>query len=331
MESVTIKDVAHRAQVSIKTVSRVLNGEPYVRDTTRQKVMQAVTELGYRPNQIARGLQMSRTETIGVVIPNIANNFISEVIRGIQAVTSQANYSVIVCDTDEKLQEENRYLDVLLRHRVDGIIAAATSQQWMALSEAEKGRTPIVFLDRKFEGMDGPFVGVDNEYGAYMGTSHLINSGYTRIGMLAGMPRLSSTWERRQGFERALATHDIPLRPEWVIESRLSVSDGRMAAGKIMTQGERPRALFASTNMLALGALLALKDLGLKCPDDVALVAFDDHPWAEVSDPPLTVVRQPAHEIGQEVARLLLSLLEGEEVEQTRILLPPELVVRSSC
>lgn len=331
MESVTIKDVAERASVSIKTVSRVLNGEPYVREATRQRVMKAIAELGYRPNQIARGLQMSRTETIGVVVPNLANNFISEVLRGIQAVTSQANYSVIVCDTDEKLQEENRYLDLLLRHRVDGIIAAATSQQWAALSDAERRRTPIVFLDRKFEGMEGPFVGVDNEYGAYMGVSHLINNGYTEIGMLAGSPRLSSTCERRKGFERAMEAHGIPLRPEWVVESRLSISDGRLVAGKILTLPERPRALFASTNLLALGALLALKDLGLKCPDDVALLAFDDHPWAEVSDPPLTVVRQPAYEIGQEVARLLLSLLEGQELEQSRVLFPPELVVRSSC
>lgn len=332
MGSVTIKDVAKRADVSIKTVSRVLNNEPLVKASTRDRVMQAIKELGYRPNQIARGLLTSRTETIGIVVSNITNNFIGEVIRGIESVTSEANYSLIVCNTDQKAEEENRYLDVLLRHQVDGIITAATSQQWASLTEAEKHRTPIVFLDRKFEGMDGPFVGVDNVEGAFVGVNHLINCGHKRIGMIAGLPYLSSMRERRTGFERALATHGLPIRTEWIVESSLTIDEGRIAARKILSMPEPPHALFVSTNLLALGTLLALKDLGLRCPEDLALVAFDDHPWAEVSNPPLTVVRQPARAIGQEAAQLLLSLLiDGDEVRRTQILLPPELIVRESC
>ena len=286
MPSVTIKDVAKAAGVSKKTVSRVLNNEPFVKNSTRQMVMDVIEELGYRPSLIARGLSMNRTETIGILVSNIANNFIGEVIRGIEDFTIEKNYSLIVCNTDEKLEQENHYLDLLLRHRVDGIIAAATSIQWETLSIAEQRRTPVVFLDRKFEGMQGPFVGVDNEGGAYMAVKHLINCGHKNIGMIAGFPRLSSIRERQLGYQRVLKEYQLPQNAEWMIKSRLTVEEGRTAAHKILSERNRPTALFVATNLLALGTLIAIKELGLRCPEDVAIVAFDDHPWAEVCDPP---------------------------------------------
>ena len=205
MRSITIKDVAKAAGVSKKTVSGVLNDEPFVKESTRQAIMKVIDELGYRPSLIARGLSMNKTETIGILVSNIANNFIGEVIRGIEDFTITKNYSLIVCNTDEKLEQESHYLDLLLRHRVDGIIAAATSIQWEILSIAEQRRTPVVFLDRKFEGMEGPFVGVDNEGGAYLAVKHLIKCGHTKIGMIAGFPPLSSIRERQLGYRRAFA------------------------------------------------------------------------------------------------------------------------------
>lgn len=332
MASVTIIDVAKEANVSIKTVSRVLNDEQYVKDSTREAILVAIESLGYRPNKVARSLSRSRTETIGIVVSNIANNFIGQVIRGIEDITRETNYSFIVCNTDEQLEQENNYLDLLLRHRVDGIIAAAASQKWEALGEAEKQSTPIVFLDRRFEGMEGSYVGVDNVDGAYKGTSHLIECGHKKIGVISGHSRLSSMRGRITGYRRAMSDNSLPINPEWIVESNLQVDEARQAARKILSLPDPPSALFANTNILALGALLALKDLDLRCPSDVAIVGFDDHPWAEVCDPPLTVICQPAREIGQTAAKILLGLVDGETSIITQIRLRSELIIRqSSC
>lgn len=329
---VTARDVAKKAGVSVATVSYVINNGPRpVTEGTRQKVLDAIRELGYRPNRIARGLTLNRTETIGVVVSNIANNFIGEVIRGIDSVLRPNNYSIFVCNTDEEIELERHFLNLLLGQRVDGIIAAATSRQWDVLGVAEEIHTPIVFVDRKFDGLAGPFVGVDNLKGAYQGVEHLVKCGHQRIGMIAGYPRLSSIQERQRGFHQAMADNGLSVDPEWIIESSLTVDDARLAARRILSAQTPPTALFANTNLLALGTLLGIKDIGLKCPDDVALIAFDDHPWAEVCDPPLTVIRQPAMKIGQEAAKLLLKRIDGSETENTQVILPSELVIRNSC
>ena len=331
MASVTIKDVAREANVSKKTVSRVLNNEPFVKEETRNAVLAVINRLGYRPSNVARSLSRNRTDAVGIVVSNIANNFIGEVIRGVEEVTRSRDYSLIVCNTDEQLEQENRILDLLLRQRVDGVIAAASSPQWETMGVAAKQQTPIVFLDRKFEGMEGPFVGVDNEGGAFLAVNHLINRGYKQIGVISGLPRLSTIKERLAGYQRAMVAHGLDVNPDWVAQSNLAVDEGRQAARQMLSQPERPEALFVATNLLALGTLLALKDLNLHCPDDVAIVAFDDHPWAEVCNPPLTVVRQPAREIGQTAAHILLGLIDGAVPDETQVQLASELIVRQSC
>lgn len=332
MASVTIIDVAKKADVSIKTVSRVLNDEQYVKDSTREAVLMAIESLGYRPNKVARSLSRSQTETIGIVVSNIANYFIGEAIRGVEEITSSSNYSLIVCNTDEQYERENNYLDLLLRHRVDGIIAAAASQKWEALGTAEKRSTPVVFLDRRFEGMEGPYVGVDNTDGAYKAVNHLIECGHSKIGVISGLARLSSIRGRMAGYRRAMAENQLPVDPDWVAESNLQKEEARQAVHRILSQPQPPTALFVTTNVLALGTLLALKELGLRCPDDVAIVAFDDHPWAEVCDPPLTVIRQPAREIGRTAAEMLLTLMNGETPANSQVRLASELIIRqSSC
>jgi LacI family transcriptional regulator len=331
MKRPTMSDVAARAGVSTTTVSHVINDSRFVEEETRQRVLQAIAELGYRPNVVARSLTTNRTQTVGVIVSDSSNHFFAEVLRGIEEILRPKNYALLVCNTAEILERESHYLDLLLRQRVDGIIAAATSQRWEVLTEAEIEHLPVVFVDRRFEGLDGPFVGVDNEKGAYLGTKHLIECGHRRIGILAGFQRLSSMRERLVGFRRALREYDIPLPEEWVIISDLGIEEGRGAMRELLTLPERPTAVFASNNLLSLGALLALKDLGLRCPQDVAVVGFDDHPWAAVSDPPLTVVRQPAEAVGRAAAEMLLSLIDGEQTPVSRIILDCELVLRQSC
>jgi LacI family transcriptional regulator len=327
----TINDVARRAFVSKTTVSHVINGTRFVEEETKQRVLQTIAELGYRPSKVARGLTTRRTGTIGMIISDAANQFFGEMLRGVEDVLRSANYALIVCNTDEVLEREEHYLDLLLGQRVEGIIAAATSQKWAVLAQAETTHTPVVFVDRRFEGLEGPYVGADNIGGAHKGTRHLIESGYCEIGIIAGFQRLSTMRERLAGFRQALAEASIPLPDEWVATCELGIEAGRKAARHILMLSHRPRALFINNNFLMLGALLAVKDLGLHCPEDIALMGFDDHPWAAVSAPPLSVVRQPAHEIGRIAADLLCALINGEQVEKSRIELGCDLVLRQSC
>jgi LacI family transcriptional regulator len=211
MKPPTISDVAERAGVSKTTVSHVVNQTRFVEQETRQRVLQAIAELGYRPSVVARSLTTNRTQTIGVIVSDASNYFFAEVLQGIEDVLRPADYALITCNTAEILEREAHYLDLLVRQRVDGIIAAATSQRWDVLTELAVQHIPVVYADRDFEGLDSPFVGVDNRMGAYLGTSHLIECGHCRIGIVAGFQRLSTMRERLLGFRQALQDHSPRL------------------------------------------------------------------------------------------------------------------------
>jgi len=331
MRRVTIKEVAERAGVSKSTVSHAINDTRFVEPETRKRVMQAITALNFHPSSLARSLTTHRTNTIGLVVSDISNRFFSDILHGIEDRARPYNYSFVVCNTAEILEQEDRCLDLLLSQRVDGIIAAATSQRWQALSKASLQHIPVVYVDRAFEGMEGPYVGVDNRKGAWMGASHLIRRGHRKIGILAGFQRLSTMRERLGGFCLALAENQIPLPDEWQIQSELSIAGGKAAAMQLLSRANRPTALFASNNLLSLGALIAIQQLGLRCPQDIGILGFDDQPWAEVTCPPLSVVRQPARAVGQNAAEILLHLINDQPVEQPQVILDCELVVRSSC
>jgi LacI family transcriptional regulator len=325
-----IKDVANHSGVSTATVSHVINNTRFVEEATKARVNQAIKELGYRPSAVARGLATQQTHTIGILISEQSNIFFGEIIRGIEEVFLPENYGLMVCSTAEILEREAHYLDLLLSQRVDGIIAAATSQHWRAISEAEKLHTPIVFVDRAFEELEGCFVGTKNKEGAYLGVKHLIANGHQKIGILSGFDRLSTMRERFNGYTLALEEAGIQVNQDWVSPSALSVEGGREALRKLMSLPDRPTAIFSNNNLVTLGALLEIKEMCLRCPEDVAFVGFDDHPWAAVSEPPLTVVKQPAQQIGEIAARMLLSLIKEEPIEECQVLLDCELVVRES-
>jgi DNA-binding LacI/PurR family transcriptional regulator len=327
----TMGDVAARADVSKTTVSHVINETRFVEEETKQRVLQAIAELGYRPSAVARSLTTNRTETVGVIVSDVSNHFFAEVLRGIEQVLRPENYALLVCNTAEILEREAHYLDLLLRQRVDGIIAAATSRRWNVLTEVEIQHMPVVFVDRSFEGLGGPFVGVDNRRGAYLGATHLVECGHRRIGILAGFQRLSTMRERLAGFRQALQERDVSLPEEWVVTSPLSIEGGHEAMQQMLTLPERPAAVFINNNLLSLGALLAINELGLRCPEDVSAVGFDDHPWAAVSDPPLTVIRQPAQQVGRSAAQILLALINEEQPPESRVILECEVILRQSC
>lgn len=327
----SIGDVAARAGVSKTTVSHVVNGTRLVSEPTKRRVLEAISELGYHPSAAARSLTTKRSGVIGMMISDARNEFFGELLRGVEEGLGAAGFGLMVCNTDEMLKRERKYLDLLLRQQVDGIVAAAASRDWAVLNRARSYRLPIVFVDRRFADMPGPFVGVDNEGGAYAGTAHLIDAGHRRLGLVAGFSRLSSMRERSAGFRRALQESGLTAHRDWIVSSPLKVESGRDAARRILSTSPRPTALFINNNLLTLGALLALKDLGLRCPDDVALVGFDDHPWATVAAPPITVVDQPVRAVGTTAARLLSGLMRGQEPADAETVLPCTLILRQSC
>ncbi len=330
MRRITMQDVAERAGVSKATVSHVINETRFVEAATKSRVQEAIDALGYRPNVAARSLTTQRTRIIGLIISDVTNSFFGEMTRGIEDVLVSNGYSLMLCNTNEVLEREEYYIDILLRQGVDGIIAAAASQDWDALNEAAKLNIPIVMLDRTFEDAKSPYVGVNNRQGAFIGTRHLIERGYRDIGILSGFQRLSTMRERLNGYEDALNEANLPSRESWRVDSPLTIDDGRRAMVQLMAQEPRPRAVFICNNLLSLGALMGLREMNIHCPRDVAIVGFDDHPWAQVSQPPLTVVRQPTHAIGETAAHKVLAALNDGDMEIPSALFNCQLVVRSS-
>ena len=331
MRRITMRDVAEQAGVSKATVSHVINETRFVEEATKARVREAIRSLGYRPNVAARSLTTQRTRIIGLIVSDVTNTFFGEITRGIEDVLISNNYSLMLCNTNEVLEREEYYIDILLRQGVDGIIAAATSQNWDALNEAAKLNIPIVMLDRTFDEAKSPYVGVDNRQSASLGTQHLIERGYHDIGILSGFQRLSTMRDRLAGFEDALTAANLPLREDWNISSPLSIEDGKRAMHRLMSQAERPRAVFICNNLLSLGALMGMQEMGLACPRDVAIVSFDDHPWAQVSNPPLTVLRQPTYAIGETAAHKVLKALNDGNAEISSALFNCQLIVRQSA
>jgi LacI family transcriptional regulator len=309
----------------------VINGTRFVEDETRDKVLQAIQDLHYRPSAAARSLTTKRTGTVGIVISDSSNPFFGDLLLGVEEVLRPQNYALMICNTNETLAYEAHYLNLLLNQRVDGIIAAATSQPWIELSKAEEQSTPVVFVDRAFDHLDGFFVGVDNKAGAYQGTQLLIRRGYQKIGVLSGLDRLSTMRERLDGFCQALQDAGLPVNRQWMIPSPLSVDGGRQAMRALFSQPDCPDAVFINNNLLALGALLAIRDANTPCKNGIGMVCFDDHPWAAVSNPPLTVVQQPTREIGHVAANMILDRINGKEVVNKHVILDCKIIERQSC
>ena len=326
----TMRDVAESAGVSIATVSHVINETRHVEEDTKARVLKAIQQLGYRPSAVARSLATNETKTIGVVVSDVRNYFFGELLSGIEDVMRPRGYRLTVCNTSEILERETLYLNYLLEQRVDGIIAAATSQKWGVLTEFEHTHTKIMFVDRLFEGLTAPYVGVDNVRGAYQGTQHLIEMGHRKIAILAGFQRLSTMRERLLGYERALEDAGIDVRDEWIIEIPLDVMAAKKAMLQLLELHDPPTAVFINNNLLSLGALLAAKEVGTRCPGEVSMLGFDDHPWAAVSAPPLTTIRRPSQQVGRVAAEVLLGLTNGEEPDEMTIRLECELIERES-
>ena len=327
----TIRDVAKRAGVAPITVSRVINDSGYVSQGTRARVEAAIVELGYVPNTLARSLRSRRTNTLALVLTDITNPFWTTVARGVEDAASDAGFNVILCNTDESQIEEDRYLRVLLQKQVDGVLLVPARSTSESVPRIQKQDTPVVVLDRRVPDAPVDVVRCDSEGGAYQLTRLLLSLGHRRIAILSGPREVSTAEDRVTGYKRALAENGLNPEQDLIHYGEFTLENGYATTQRVLSIVPRPTALFAANNFIAIGALRALREAGLRVPEDVALVGFDDLPPALVVDPFLTVAAQPAYQMGQRATELLLARLSDQAPEEyQQVVLPTELIVRRS-
>jgi LacI family transcriptional regulator/LacI family repressor for deo operon, udp, cdd, tsx, nupC, and nupG len=331
---VGLKDVGRLAGVSVSTVSRVLTRSSLVNDVTRERVQRAIDALGYQPNRVARRLlrkDAARGNLIGLVVPDIENPFFADIVRGVEDVARQRDYVLFLGNSDEDAQRETRYLDLMRAESVDGLILPASSDVEPVVARFVAAGIPIVCVDRRMPGLDVDTVVADNVRGAYDAVVHLLGVGHRRIGFVGGRPDLSTSRERFDGYVRALATFDVPLDEGLVRNGDSRQESGRRLTRELLALRRPPTALLVGNNLMTLGALEAIHLERRRIPDDVAVIGYDDMPWALALNPPLTAVRQPGYEMGRCAAELLLRRIHEPRRPTAVVTLDPQLVVRQSC
>ena len=326
----TISDVAARAGVSIGTASHVLTGRRFVTPERRERVTRAMADLGYHPNRIARSLTLEETSTIAMVIPDVANPFFGELMRGVEEVARSAGYCVLFGNSDNNPDEERRYLTEFSERRVDGILLAVAAASDEPTASGPDFTMPVVALDRVPPDWPHDAVLVDNRNGIEQAVAHLVALGHKRIGMIGGDSAQSTGQERLAGFEEAMQRRG--LDPAWRSVGSFSLASGMAQAAELLDRprSEWPTALIAANDLIALGVLAAAREAGVSVPDELSVCGFDDIVYAAIAVPALTSVRQPVREIGVQAARLLLDRVEGRAgPAQTRVV-RTKLVVRKS-
>lgn len=326
-------DVARRAKVNISTVSRVINATGKIGDDTRVRVLAVMRELGYKPNRVARRLRATEATTnlIGLIIPNIQNPFFADLARGVEDVAYRNNFAVLLCNYDEDEEKEKFYLDVMQSESVDGIILPPIHEHDPAVLQVVRNGVPVVCVDRSLAAGNLDKIEVDNFSGAVQAVDHIIAQGHRRIGLIGGPADSSTGRERLRGYKSALAHAGIPLRAELMKTGDYKQDSGQVLAHELLSLPNPPTALFVCNGLMLVGALEAVAARGLKMPRQIGIVGFDELPLASVFNPPLTVVRQPAYEVGKCAAELLLKRIEDPGRPATSLKLLPNLIVRKSC
>lgn len=328
---ITIRDVARRAGVSTMTVSRVINSSGYASPGTRARVAEAVAELGYVPNAVARHLRSRRTNTIALVLSDITNPFFTTIARGVEDAAAPRGYAVMFANTDESESEEMQYLRMLAQRQIDGVllVPAGSSSEPYRLMRTQN--IPVVVIDRRVPARQVDEVRCDSEKGAYGLVQHLIELGHRRIAIITGRRNISTSTDRVAGYTRALADAGIDLDPDLIRYDSFSLEAGYERAKEVVATSPRVTAIFAANNFIAYGALRALREARIRVPDEMSLVTFDDLPEDWHDDPFLTVLAQPAYEVGRRAAALLFDRLGGNaKVKRRVIVLPGELIIRRS-
>ncbi len=332
-QQVTIRDVAKLAGVAPITVSRVVNNLPGVNQTTRERVNKAIVELNYVPNAMAKSLRSQQSSTIALVLTDITNPFWTTIARGVEDTAAEKGYNVIFCNTDEDPEKEANYINILLQRRVDGLIIAPSSDDGHYLLSLKRRNVPCILIDRKVNGFDADVVRSDGKEGACLLTQHLIKLGHRRIAMLAGPSKVFTSRDRLAGYIETLRKNSIPIDDNLIKEGMYEEEGGYLFAKEILDCEPRPTAIIAANLSIAIGALRALREAGLRVPEDVGLVCFDDLPQASLIYPFLTVWAQRSYAMGVAAAELLLDRVtsKARRYKTREIIIDADLIIRKSC
>jgi LacI family transcriptional regulator len=326
----TIKDVARLVGVSTASVSHVINGTRYVSEELKKKILKAIDELHYHPNAVARSLVKKKTHTIGILISDILNPFYTAIVRGLEDVTYQSGYSVMLCNSDEAPEKELFYIRILLERRIDGLVISSAFQDGVHPLLSKLRMVPLVTIVRRIRGLGGDCVFADNVEGVYQAIRHLIHLGHRRIAIISGPRGLSSGQERLLGYQKALEDHGIIVDLNFIKFGDFKRESGYTLTQEVLQLKEGPTALFVANNQMTIGALSAINELSIRVPQDLSLVSFDDMEWYSFLDPPLTTVEQSPYLMGKTAGEMLLQKINKKRKGIKKIIIPSRLIVRES-
>jgi LacI family transcriptional regulator len=329
--SYTIKDVARKANVSIATVSRVLNNQGGYSPKTKEKVLAAIKELGYQPNAVARGLINKRTKTIGILFPEVSNMFASKILHGVENVVNEQGSSVIVCNTASNGEKTMKYLQVLHEKRIDGVIFVSeviTDEYYKML---ESMNIPIVLISTESYRYSLPYVKVNDRHASYTATEYLIQKGHRNIGMISGNKNdMIAGQPRIDGYKEALLHNGIDIKENYIVSCKgFGFKDGFYILPRLLHQAPDITAIFAASDEMAMGVISAAYKLGIKIPDDISIIGYDNLPLAEMAIPPLTTVAQPLEEMGEMAASMLFEMMDTGRTVESRIM-PYQIIERET-
>ena len=332
MKHTTIIDIAKQLGISPSTVSRALSDHPDIKDETKEEIRKIAKELSYSPNPIAQSLKSNRTTTIGVIVPEIKHDFFSSAISGIEEVAYQSGYTIILCQSNESYEREVVNTNLLMHHRVAGIIVSISQNTKCSdhFQDLLKRKIPLVFFDRVCEDVVASKVVIDDYKSAFDAVTYLVRKGYQRIGHLAGPKELGICRKRRQGYLEALEQAQIPRPNDLVRYGGLHEQDGYKSMDAFLKEHVKPDAIFAVNDPVAIGAFQKIKEAGLRIPGDVAIMGFSNNKITSLVDPPLTTVDQPSFEMGRKSAELVIDIIEDKMIEPQTIVLDAKLIERAS-
>lgn len=327
----TIKDVARIAAVSTTTVSHVINKTRFVAEATQKRVWEAVEELNYAPSAVARSLKCNTTRTIGMLVTQSFNPFFAEVMHGVENYCYKQGYTLFMCNTEGDLDKQKQYLRMLSEKRVDGLLVMCSDLNEQLLALLEKNtELPMVIMDW---GPDSPRTDkiIDNsEKGGYLATKHLIENGHEKIACITGQLDKLTCKERVRGFERAFAEFNLTSNPEWILEGDFECASASKAVDKILAMNDRPTALFCFNDIMALAAISKIQQAGLKVPEDISVIGYDNIELSAYFSPPLTTIHQPKRRVGKTAVEILLERIKDKHHERRIFEMQPEVVSRSS-
>jgi DNA-binding LacI/PurR family transcriptional regulator len=331
---VTIDDVAKKANVSKTTVSRILNGNfGHTKEETREKVLQAIKELDYRPNALAKGLKSMKTNVIGIMLSNLRNPFWSTVLEGVEDTCRDLGYNLMICNSNENPEVEEEYTKEFRMRQVDGIIINPTCKNPELYDKLITERYPMIVVNRRIPNVDVHSVFVDNVKGAYIAVNHLLRYGRKKVAVCLYRDPYVSTWkERLEGYKKAMIANGFANADMVVIELEQRMETQKEYIMRYLMKHPDIDAIFSTTNMLTLEIIGAIKEMNLRIPEQIAIVSYDDPVWAKHLDPPVTTIRQPGYQMGQRAAQNLIERIESEhDTPPSTVVLEPELIVRTSC